>query len=291
MYDEILNWRLKKQEYGKLGQGTFNDYWVGKKEQQIMEIILKHEDGIAHGELAKLVKLDRKNLRHYIKRLMDKGLVTRGEGAHGLYFPTTKARRAISLTADIFANTFTSRILENDSFLSDTPDPNKDSGFSKLDYEILKVSNMLGGFITYTLIQSMNPENKITEYSRNIVEKDIAVQSWLEDTIDIVLENILFWFKELIYNHLETLDDAIPINASDSDALKIAGDIYKTFFHKRPHLSLNENIISELTASFLKVYPNLGSTLEKIRSDLPKLLKEEINHIRQRSKIKNTKSI
>jgi DNA-binding MarR family transcriptional regulator len=282
LYDEILDWRLKKQEYGKLGQGTFNDDRVRKKEQQIMEVILKHEDGIAHGELALIVGIDRKNLTHYIKSLMDKGLVTRGNGAHGLYFPTTKARRAISLTADILANTFKSRILENDSFLPDIPSPNKDLGFSDLEYKILKMSNTLGGFITYALIQSMNPENKITEYSRNDEEKDIAVQAWLEDTMSIVLENILFRFKELIYNHLKTIDYdiPIPINASDSDALNIAGNIYQRFFHKRPYLTLNEKVISELTASFLKVYPNLGSSLKKIRSDVPKLLEEEINHIR-----------
>lgn len=134
--------------------------------------------------------------------------------------------------------------------------------------------------MTYTLIQSMSPENKTTEYSRNNVERDIAVQAWLEDTISIVLEKILFRFKERIFPHLETIDDDIPINASDSDILDKAGNDYLRFFHNRPYLTLNEKVISELTASFLKVHPGLGSSLEKIRLDFPKLLKEEINHIR-----------
>lgn len=280
MYDQILDWRLKKQEYGKLGQGTFNDDWVRRKEQQIMEVILKHEDGIAHGELARIVSLDRKNLRHYIKSLMDKGLVTRGKGDRGLYFSTTKARRATSLTADILANSFKTHILENDSFFPDISSSNKELGFSDLEYEILKLSNLLGGFMAYTLIQSMNPQNKITEYSRNNIERDIAVQAWLEDTISIVLEKILFWFKERIFPHLKTIDDDISINASDSGILDKAGNSYLRFFHKRPYLTSNGKVISELIASFLKVYPNLGSSLEKIRSDLPKLLEEEINHIR-----------
>jgi hypothetical protein len=107
----------------------------------------------------------------------------------------------------------------------------------------------LGGFIVYTLIQSMNPENKITQTSRNVVEKDFAVQAWLEDTLSILLENILSHFKERVFLCLEGIDDVICQNASKSEIDKV-GTEYLKFFHKRPFFTLDQRIISELINCF-----------------------------------------
>jgi predicted transcriptional regulator len=281
VYDEILDAKIKL-EYGKpkLSSNPRED-WVRKREHEIQRTILKYDDGISHGKLARTIDINRKNLQPYMKRLIEQGLTTRGEGLHGKYYPTTKARRGTSLTADILANSFVSSILDNDNFLIDIPSPNTDScRFSELEHEVLKLSNMFGGFITYTLIQSMNPENKIAQSSGNALEKDIVVQAWLEDTISIFIQNILSRFKHRVFPHLEFIDAGIPPNASDSEIFDKACKGYLKFFHKRPFFTLDQRIISELINCFSNLYPNLGHDLEKTRSELPKLRAQEINHVR-----------
>jgi predicted transcriptional regulator len=272
VYDEILDAKVKLEK-GKLNRfnnpkdGLLNILWR-KRERQILDVVLKHDDGIAHGELSQEVGLDRKNLRHYMSRLIGKGLITRGEGLHGKYYPTTKARRGISLTADILANSFVSNILDNDNFLIDIPSLNTNpTKFSELEHEVLKLSNMFGGFITYILIQSMNPENKITEGSKNPIEKDIAVQAWLENIISIFMQNIVSRFEDRVFYHLESIGCNIPPNPSDE------------FFDKAVKLS-DWQIVSELINCFSNLYPNLSRVLEKTRSELPKLVAREKKHIR-----------
>jgi len=226
-----------------------------------------------------------------MNRLIHRGLVTRGKGSHGLYFPTTKARRGISLTADVLTNSFVSSILDNDNFVMDVPSWNKENNNTELGHALLSLSNILGGFIVYTLIQSMNPENKITQTSRNVIEKDFAVQAWLEDALSILLENILSHFKERVFLYLEGIDDDIRQNASESEIFDKAGTEYVKFFDKRPFFTLDQRIISELINCFSQLFPNLSHDLEKIRSEVPKLLAQEINHMRyieERVKVQKT---
>jgi predicted transcriptional regulator len=292
VYDEILDAKVKLEyEKPKLSSNPRED-WVRKREHEIQRIILKYDDGISHGKLARTIGINRKNLQPYMKRLVDKRLTTRGEGLHGKYYPTTKARRGISLTADILAKSFVSSILDNDKFLIDNPTPNTyPSKFSELEREVLKLSNMFGGFITYTLIQSMNPENKIAQSSSNALEKDIVVQAWLEDTISIFIQNILSRFKDRVFPHLESIDGGIPPNASDSEIFDKAAKDYLKFFHKRPFFTLDQRFISELINCFSNLYPNLGHNLERIRSELPNLLAQEVNHIRyvaEKAKLQKT---
>ena len=68
--------------------------WVRKREAKIVTAVLKSgEYGISHGQLSKTTNIERKNLRSYMKKLIGNGLVTRGPGLQGLYYPTTKALR------------------------------------------------------------------------------------------------------------------------------------------------------------------------------------------------------
>ena len=75
------------------GQDTLDDLlpheeYVRKKEEKIMKVIIGHGDsGIAHLQLAQIIGIDRKNLTSYTKRLMRKGLIKRGKGKQGKYYP------------------------------------------------------------------------------------------------------------------------------------------------------------------------------------------------------------
>jgi hypothetical protein len=54
------------------------------------------------------------------------------------------------------------------------------------------------------------------ESLRNIVEKDLTVQAWIEDTIAIFMRDILFRFKDQAFAYIEPKVEFTP-NASDSD--------------------------------------------------------------------------
>jgi predicted transcriptional regulator len=136
--------------------------YVRKKEGKIMEVISAHHDkGIAHLKLASIVKIDRKNLTPYMKRLRRKGLVKREKGKQGKYYPTTKGNRGASITADIFSKAAAGMILANKDFPMDSPFLRNIVTDKPFEYALVMFSNKIGSIITYFLIQSMNPANKI----------------------------------------------------------------------------------------------------------------------------------
>ena len=52
-------------------------------EAEILKAIMLHDpDGVSHGELAKIIKKDRKNLRIYTKRLIGRKIIRRESGPH-----------------------------------------------------------------------------------------------------------------------------------------------------------------------------------------------------------------
>lgn len=274
-YDESLDRKIRL-EYEKMkpNSNPSNDL-VRKTEKRIIDMILAYEDGISHQELADIIGIDRNNLRPYMKRLMQRGMVTRDKGKQGKYHAATKARRGISLTADILANSFMSNILDNDNFNIDIPSLNANrTKLSGLELELLKLSHMLGGFIIYVLIQSKNSANKIAQGSRNVKEKDIAIQNWIEDTISILVRDISSLFFSHVYPHLESIDGDIPPNPSDE---YLDSD---EFFNKALKPLSEQTVFSELNKRFTNLYPNLSLELEKTRTQLPKLLAEELKHIR-----------
>jgi DNA-binding MarR family transcriptional regulator len=288
--------RKFKLEYDKLNpQSNPSNDLVRKKEQKIVNTILAYEGGISHQELANMIGIDRNNLRRYMNRLMNRGLVTRDKGQHGKYYPTNKARRGISISADILANSCVSNILDNDKFLIDIPSLETNIiPFSGLEYKLLKLSNMFGGFMIYAMIQSMNPENKITQ-TWNLVEEDIAVQAWLEDVILIFMKDILSRFKSHVFDDLKSLDqillEDLPPKSSRSKIRDKNFSIAWNFFNQRPYFTLDQRIISELIGSFSNLYPKLSRVLEKTRSELPKLLEKEINNMRYREEASKVQKI
>ena len=277
--------RKLKLEYDKLNpQSNPSNDLVRKKEQRIVNTILAHEDGISHQELAGIIGIDRNNLRPYMIRLIQRGLVIREKDKHGKYYPTNKARKGISISADILANSYVSNILDNENFLIDIPSLETNIiPFSGLEYKLLKLSNMFGGFMIYAMIQSMNPENKITK-TWNLVEEDIAVQAWLEDVILIFMKDILARFKSRVFDDLKSLDqillEDLPPKSSKSKIRDKNYSIAWHFFYQRPYFTLDQRIISELIGCFSNLYPKLSRILEKTRSELPKLVEKEINHMR-----------
>jgi hypothetical protein len=256
---------------------------VRKKERHIVNVVLSYSDtGIPHGELAYIIRIGRKNLRPYMKRLINKRLVKRGSGKQGRYFPAIKAHRGISITADLLTKYFDERILsQEDEFIIDSPYFKKNIDYDKSELEevLLNFSNIIGGFITYMLIQSMNAANKIADNIKDNVEKDITVEDWVEDAISLLRPSLLPFFKFMIFPFLQTVAGNVDKMDGGPDKPENLGKVLMNYSFKPPLYTLDDEIIHELVVAFSNLYPNLSDELEKTRTELPRLLANEINHM------------
>ena len=200
IFDEWFEGK-KKIEYDedKLDHLPPHEQYVRKTEGRIMEVITAHRDsGIAHLRLAHILKIDRKNLTPYMKRLRSKGLVKRGKGKQGNYYPSTRGNRGTSITADIFSEAAAGMILADKDFPIDSPFLRNMVTDKPFEYALVMFSNKIGSIITYFLIQSMNPDNKIMGDTKNDEEKDLNVQRWIDDAISSSRPVLLPVSKELI---------------------------------------------------------------------------------------------
>ena len=246
----------------------------------IMNALISFQDqGMHHSQIAESIGIDRKTLRPYMKLLMGMHLVTREPGRHGKYFPTTKRHRGTSISADILAESFKQRFLGYNTFVLDSPYfkrriPNDDV---KLENALFNFSNIVGGWITYILIQSMNPVNKLTNHTKDVTEKNIIVQTWIEDAISLIQPDLLFSFNYYISHCLKTLHKRISnLKGGFSDSKNINKVLFDFTINRRL-LVVDDEIASELNGAFSNLYPNLNRELEKTRAELPILVKREID--------------
>ena len=117
---------------------------------------------------------------------------------------------------------------------------------------------------------------RITETSSNSIEKDIAVQAWLEDLMSIFMKDILYHFKGHVFHDLKSLDQIIsedlPPKASNRQIRDKNMSIAMEYYFQRPYFTLDQRIISEFEVKFTcyRSRPRLRwSILEcKFRADL-----------------------
>jgi hypothetical protein len=108
----------------------------------------------------------------------------------------------------------------------------------------------------------MNPANKLTDHTKDITEKDLIMQSWIEDAISLIQPHLLFSFHYYIGPFLKTFYKRAYKGKDIFDDQK----------------SIDE-IVSELNDAFSNLYPNLSYELEKTRAELPILVKHEIDEM------------
>jgi predicted transcriptional regulator len=269
-----------KIEYGEdtLCDLLPHEEYVRRREEKIMKAIIGNSDhGISHLQLAGIIGIDRKNLTSYTKRLMSKELIKRGKGKQGKYYPATKAYRGTTITADVFSKAAAGLILANEDFSVDSPFFRLIESGKALQYALFDFSNKLGAIITYLLIQAMNPSNKIMGDTKNDEEKDLNVQRWLDDAMSPLLPALLPLFKGAISVHLES-NYGDYFNDDGSVNLDKVGEDFLSFGYDRPLYTLKEEFISELMTAFSKSYPSITNELEKIRSQVPKVVAQKKSH-------------
>jgi predicted transcriptional regulator len=245
-------------------------------EDKIMEVITANrKNGIAHQKLARIIGINRKNLGKYISRLIARGLALRGPGLRGKYYPATKEHRETSISAEILGEVLASTILYDSDLKIKSP------FFRRSEQEIgnalFVFSNKVGAIITYLLIQSMNPLNKISGNTKNPVERDLNVETWVDDVITTLRPALLQSIKEHVGLYLETLSQGV-VNSDGSINYKKDLGAFAKYLYGRPRYELSGAVISELMTTFSTLYPSLSKRFERIRSVLPQLVAEEVEH-------------
>ncbi|MGA9171604.1 MAG: hypothetical protein WBZ20_15805, partial [Nitrososphaeraceae archaeon] len=124
--------------------------------------------------------------------------------------------------------------------------------------------------------------NKIMGDTKNDEEKDLNVQRWIDDAISSLRPVLLPVFKELIGSFQTSRYDGC-VNDDGSLNYDRAGINVLSYDYDRPLYTLKEKFISELMYAFSNSYPSITNRLENIRSQLPRLVVEEISHWEYRS--------
>ena len=273
-YDDLYE-RRRRLKYGE-ETNFLRQEDTRRTEDKIMEIItINRKNGIAHQELARIVRINRKNLRKHMSRLVARGWVVRRPGLQGKYYLGTKEHRETSVSAETLGEEIVARILADNDFSIKSPFFRRSE--QEIENALFGFSNKVGATITYLLIQSMNPLNKISGNTKNSVERDLNVETWIDDVISSLRPALLPSIKEHVDRYLEGLNEGSTNSDGSINYKKAMLASAKSLFD-RPRYELSNTIISELMMAFSALYPNLSKELERIRSVLPQLVAEEVEH-------------
>ena len=282
MSDNIFD--LVNEEYSHLGSEISNPRDDRKRiiEKKIMEkILLQNNDGISHGNLAKSIGVDRKTLRNYTKPLIEKKFIVRGNTKQGKYYASTRLHNSKDLIADLIVKAYLRNMFINSDFIVNSPYfiHNENNIRNKLDDDdsvstaLFNFSNKIGALVTYTIIESMNPDNMIAP--SNITNNKIinySLERWLDDAISTLIPVLQPLFKEYIYDYLNCLVNKAIKNRSPEDPDGLI--VYLKYLVTSSNI-LDKECITELHSAFFDIYPNLKYPLDKIRENIPNWLQKD----------------
>jgi hypothetical protein len=269
-------WKKHFQENAKVARHKSLKSRSDEKENTILEIILVYamKGGISHNQLAHIMDLDRKSLRKYTKKLLkDKKIKKDGKGRHGNYFPTEEVYKDPLLNATLFGDDFRFRLLDKmqDLVLCNQIITDFDLGKQidctsytslykpkfthkhKVEHTIFEFSNRIGAFITYALIQAMNPDNNKSSLSTK--GQDEIVKKWAQNSISNVLPFLVKDFNDVVYRAI----DQYPRGYEEQ----------VKFTDRRPRFVLDKSIISRLLIAFGRLYPRISYEFDKMINKLP----------------------
>ncbi len=239
-------------------------------EYKIMNVLINNPNGIRTLEIAKMVGIDRSNIASYLNKLVKTGFVKKGSGLQGKYYPTDKISKNLLLSSQFIGELFVSKLLEKPNLvLRDVPVTADDVDFrvflpylQRDEFGLLRTMfefvNGLGAYITYVLIQAMNPENKYLQ-DLKYVKRDTIVPYWVKISIDAVIKNLLSKFKDSIRMELNSLvgDDDDPFGPFIDYGMGL------------PEFQLKKEVIDELLQAYSRLYPRMFSELENLREKVP----------------------
>jgi hypothetical protein len=131
-------------------------------------------------------------------------MITRASGKQGKYFPTANVYQDVLLTANFFGEVSISKLLSIENYVVPEQNQSTYSDYfslkftedSSLERTIFEFSSKIGAFITYILIQAMNPENEyIIKSDEKDLDRDALVQEWTKNAVSSIIPFLLSRFK------------------------------------------------------------------------------------------------
>ena len=283
MSDNIFD--LVNEEYSHLGSEISTPRNDRRRtiEKKIMEIILlQNNDGISHKNLSKAIGIDRKTLRNYTKPLVKKKFIVRENTKQGKYYASTRLHSRKDLIADLIVKAYLRNIFINSDFIVDSSyfKYNEKNIRDKLDDDdsvstaLFNFSNKIGALVTYTIIESMNPDNMIAP--SNITNNKIinySLERWLDDAISTLIPVLQPLFKDYIAEYLNCLTNKAIKNRSPEDTDEDELTVFLEYLIESSNI-LDKECITELHSAFFGIYPNLKYPLDKIREKIPNWLQK-----------------
>jgi Winged helix-turn-helix DNA-binding len=276
-------------------KSNYLQYYLTEKENEVYGTIRVYglTGGISHKELAAKVSLDRSNLRKYTNKLMEKGLIRRGQGLQGKYFPTEEPYKDYLFNAFTLGHDFDFNLLKKDEDLvltdkiSVAPEYRDFTGYrryyepkfakmDKVERLLFEISNRIGAYITFVLIQAMNPNNYDSTIPSD--ESDEAAEEWVRTAVSQILSpRLLNYFKDAIYKA--------------TNRYPIGFKAQTEYFKQCPRFRLDRNLLDQVLPAFKDIYPLLGLELEEITNTLPRALdihKQNLDESRKISRQQKT---
>jgi hypothetical protein len=141
----------------------------------------------------------------------------------------------------------------------------------EIERALFEFSNRVGAFITYALIQAMNPENN--KMSLSTRGQDEIVKKWAQNSISRILPFLVKNFNDFVYRAIGQYTHGY--------------DEQVRFMDKSPRFVLDESTISRLLTASGRLYPRLGYEFDKMIMNLPEALenyKRFIEDMREKRK-------
>jgi predicted transcriptional regulator len=240
--DDIYS-RRKRIEYENNEPDFRRQRYTRVREDKILEVVTANrENGIAHEKLARIIRIDRKNLRKYMSRLITRGLVVRGSGLRGKYYPAIKEHRQTSMSAEILGQVLASTILDDIDLKIKSPLFRRSE--QEIENALFDFSNKVGAIVTYILIQAMNPLNEFSGNTKNSIGRDLNVETWIDDVITTLRPALLQCIKEHVGPALRGLDQFdVNSDGSINFNFKKSMGAFIEYLLYRHHYQLSDTII------------------------------------------------
>jgi predicted transcriptional regulator len=238
---------------------SYIDEYRDVKEYEILKQILLNaiHNGISHKQLAKAVNLNEKTLRKYIKKLKKTGLIKKGNKLQDKYLPTKESYKDPLSKSYLLGDAFRRKVLFSNKFLVTYGDKSRFREKNLLEHMLLEFSNMVGAYITYALMWSMDPDNNMP----NPEQTDELVEKLATNSISRVLPFLVWQFRDSVYRGINLYPSGYEAGVK--------------YMKKNPSLLLSKDIIEQLKKSFLRLYPRIYFELQSIANNLSKELGSE----------------
>ena len=277
-FDEKL--RERKVRSLQASSKKHNSEIVNQRKNEILQIIITYfisQNGINQQNLLKLVSInDRKYLANLLKELVNEDKIRKTGGKRGSYVPKEDFYTDPLLDAELFGNDFISKILEPGKYkvlnedkkwnMLDTKLSYDENGQEfknlydvdftlykryyeptfgsndKLEKNIFEFSNMIGAFVTYSIIQSINGDNY-----RN--KKEVSQQALIESIRQYMIKCVGNIVPYLVPKFLGYIQNSFPELQQNKNNFSL----------------LNEDKVRAILNSFCWLYPLLSYDFEKSR--------------------------